>query len=66
MKKFWMIIRASGETTSTKRHESLEDAKKEAERLCVKEKAEFITLEATSIVGLPRPPLNWTEIEKEK
>jgi hypothetical protein len=45
--KFWMVIRHDGRTPVV-RHETLQDAEAEAERLCKKETSTFFVLEAVS------------------
>ena len=57
-----MILRANGNSTSSVRHETIEGAKKEAARLCVKEKTEFYVLEAIEFVEIPMPDVEWQKI----
>lgn len=45
-KKFWMVLRHDGRGTPSVRHESLEQATEEAQRLAVKERAKFYVLAA--------------------
>lgn len=61
-KKFWMVLRANGSSTSSIRHETLDEAKKEAARLCTKEKQEFYVLEAVEFVEIPLPDVDWQKI----
>ena len=58
LKKFWMIMRTTGICIgpSSKKHYSYDKAVKEAERLAnLHPGDEFIILESTSIVTLPKP-----------
>jgi len=63
MKKFWMVVRAIQGSCPQRRHETLQDAKLEAERLCQKENHFFVILEATEWVGRPKQPLEWHKLE---
>jgi len=60
VKKFWMVIRINPETSvASKRHNSPEEAKAEAERLLNKEKTDFAILETTEYVEYPKPKFDW-------
>ena len=62
MKKFWTVLRdnpVSKPQYITKRHETLQYARMEAERLCIKERVKFIVLESIEYVGPPEMPLEW-------
>ena len=54
--KFWMVIRASGNMAQA-RHETRASAEAEAQRLAVKERAEFYVLEAVSVAVPQDPPV---------
>jgi len=70
LKSFWVVLRLAGRSTSIysthKIHDSLEEAKKEAERLCAKEKSDFAILEALEYVEYPRPDFTWKPFLKEE
>ena len=63
MKKFWMVIclnQSLGmDNTPRKKHETLESAKTEAERLCFDTRRNFGILELTEHVSYPDPKLKW-------
>jgi len=60
MYKFWMVIRETG-STSDRRHNTHEEAKAEAARLCRKEHRPFFVLEAVEAVDVAEVPLKWEE-----
>ena len=66
MKKFWMLIllnpNPSFNATPTKRHHKYEEAKKEAERLCEKDRKDFGILELTEYVKYPKISFKWKKI----
>ena len=49
MEKFWVVVRDTDRTKVIKRHAKLPDAMGEAVRLCKKENASFIILEAVAV-----------------
>jgi len=61
MKKFWMVIGEYSATTS-KRHETLESANTEAERLSACEHKRFYILEATSFCEPEKPAIVWQNL----
>lgn len=56
MNKFWMVLGGYGSEPAV-RHKTLEEAQKEAMRLCQKHGKEFIILEAVSLVRTTKPPV---------
>lgn len=62
-KKFWMVIKFDSQSSSTSfRHDTLCDARREAERLARKDGAPFYVLEAVARVELEAPvspPVTW-------
>lgn len=65
MNKFWIVMKHAHETFVSYRHESLESAKTEAERLCKKENKRFIVLEAVGVVSpvSREVEITWAEME---
>ena len=62
--KFWMVIRDSGKGSEStqKRHESLEAATGEAERLTRELGVRFVIMEAKSVCCPEEPPVTWQDI----
>lgn len=61
---FYIVLRDINKPNATKRHSSLEEAKKEAERLSRKEKARFYVCTVT-VDGYTEPeeiPVKWTPV----
>ena len=59
-KTFYMVIRGLNENHATmKRHETYEEAKAEATRLCLKEYGQFFILKAIEYVEYPIANLKW-------
>lgn len=52
MTTFWIVMRDKKATTINKRHETFEDARREAERLCEKDHAKFFVL---GVAGMAVP-----------
>jgi len=64
--KFWMVIREQGKgsQSTSRRHETYEEAKKEAENLCIEERASFIVLEAMEICQTKGIPVVWSNMKE--
>lgn len=62
--KFYMVM-GRNSSGSSFRHESLEDAKEEAERLCRREEQEFAILEVIEVCKPKQAPVEWSK-PKEK
>jgi hypothetical protein len=63
METFYIVIRADvAQTSVSRRHETEEDARSEAERLCQQVGKPFIVLKAVACVQLDHPPVKWQEI----
>ena len=60
-KSFWMVYVYAGDGPRVI-HETLEEAKKEAERLCRKVDGEVYVLEAVWCAKLADAPIEWTAI----
>lgn len=61
---FYVVLRDLNKLNATKRHDSLEDAKRESERLSRKEKALFYVCTVT-VNGYTEPeeiPVKWTPV----
>ena len=61
---FYIVLRDVSKPNATKRHDTLEEAKKEAERLSRKEKTRFYVCTVT-VDGYTEPeeiPVKWTPI----
>ena len=56
MEKFWMV-HGGYKTHGVVRHESLDLAVGEAQRLCQKHGVEFYVLEAVKIIRTSKPPI---------
>jgi hypothetical protein len=54
--KFWMVYRV-GHGNPSKMHETPESALAEAKRLCLKEGAQFVILEAVALVEPAEPKI---------
>ena len=63
MGKFWMVIKGWHGSSAQKRHDSLDSAKAEAERLCRQQQEDMIILEAVAAISWPHPPLEYTEVK---
>lgn len=59
--KFWMVWHNNG-SVPTAKHETLEKAKSEAERLAKKHKQTFFVLESVAVCVVQEPPVAWTTI----
>lgn len=60
---FWFVARDCQRTTVSMRHDTLESARAEAERLCDQERAAFIVLEAVARVE-PFRRVVWEEYDR--
>jgi len=62
--KFWMVMKHNkfDQHRPAVRHETLSSAKKEAERLCLKECDWFYVLEAKYLVKQKQRPVEWSEL----
>ncbi len=65
MEKFWMVIGKSSPSTSH-RHDTLESAKTEAERLCHQHGCTFVVLSAIDVVEYPKVSLEWKKTTTPK
>jgi len=63
MDEFWMVWH-EGDRGPTQKHESPDDAEREAERLCRKHGGRFYVLRATNTVTVAEhePPLDWAAL----
>lgn len=62
IQKYWMVHRWNGKAPTT-RHATFYDAKREAERLTLKEHVTFVVLEAVSVCEPVNPkPVIWSDI----
>ena len=64
MEKFWMVYLENG-NNPTFRHNSVESAVKEAERLTRQTGRRAFVLESKRAVELSEPPVKWTNTDKE-
>lgn len=64
MEKFWMVYLENG-NNPTFRHDSVESAAKEAERLTRQTGRRAFVLESKQAVELSEPPVKWTDTDKE-
>ncbi|MBS1453603.1 MAG: hypothetical protein HP002_09505 [Lentisphaeria bacterium] len=64
MEKFWMVYLENG-NCPTFRHDSVESAAKEAERLTRQTGRRAFVLESKQAVELSEPPVKWTDTDKE-
>ena len=62
LKKFWMVIGDRKQSAVQHRHETLESARIEAERLCRKENMTFFVLEAVQYVTTADVPVTWNRV----
>ena len=51
LKKEWVVVQASGNYRFSYFHKTLDEARTEAERLCLKEGVEFLVLEVVGKCG---------------
>ena len=65
MKPFWIVTKDACNLTANKRHESVEEAKKEAERLAKIEQKLFYVFYCIGGVKPSAPPVEWERIENE-
>ena len=71
MDYFFMVFverpdRSTYNAAPTKRWVDLADAKREAERLALKERLPVFVVEAISMVQVEPPPLRWTNLEDHR
>ena len=57
--KFWAVWRIDGGSPPHKRHDTLEAAKAEAERLAMNQSSEYYVLESIGIVKRADAPMVW-------
>ena len=58
--KFWMVIRESGNSAPTMRHETKDAAIAEANRLSLQANERYYVLETVGYLEQPRQPVNYT------
>ena len=65
MKRFWMVQRVLNMQGSPARfkHDTLDSATKEAERLCRETKESFVVLEAIKVVEVAATPVIWSDVK---
>ena len=62
VKTFYVVLRDTGNTHVSKRHDSVEEATEEASRLVDKEKCAFFVLAAVCRVELETSPITVTKL----
>jgi hypothetical protein len=65
MNSRYAVVRWGATMTFSKWHTSYEDAKKEAERLCRKEKVSFKVLKEVANCSIEEIPVKWEEVLQE-
>jgi len=63
MKAFWIVAKEGCTFQSTKRHESLKDAKIEAERLSMVEGRTFFVFKCLGSIKPAKIPVEWEGVE---
>lgn len=61
--KFWAVWRQSGGGATSRKHETKEDALKEAQRLAAHTNEAYFVLEVIGIVAPKQVPVEFTEIK---
>lgn len=65
MKSRYAVVRSAIEFKFTKWHETYNEAKAEAERLCRKERMPFTILKEMAFCYTEEIPVNWTELSND-
>ena len=62
MNKFWIVMKEGLGSRVTCMHPTIQDAETEASRLCRKENAVFVVLEAVEFVSPAEVPVTWENV----